>query len=473
MSASPPSETEPLLPHSEPTPLADTNETSSDPRLPKLLSVVAVASICRGISMYSRYDSFKYTPQFWFTAYLEMPGLTVNMELWSTFASLVVSFASVGWWSAFSDRRGRTPVIFLTLLGPVILDFVFLTIAKTSLHDDAISVGLIMEGLLGGFPTFIGVIHAYASDLSPSTFSRTVVFSALQATTFVFFIVGGYFGVLAEVISNALGLREGKNLAYSLGILLAAANLAYVHHSLPESLVPPVTEDLPPAPPNSTLKYVFAPFSTLLRKGPSRRRIFFLAGATFMYSYTLALGPKLAKYTSDQGHFSFLPRWVLLVIPHATAVATWLCIIPALASLVKRTYGDIEHSGRLLAKSLAQNSILLAAICTLAILIFGGVRSSPLFGIFFLLYPLSAAALPALYALAASYWLALGRGSELGALFGALSIWVSWGEYISFENTYPTGGGFEWTSFFLVISLLLLVPDGPPPQADSVEDTPV
>jgi hypothetical protein len=103
---------------------------------------------------------------------------------------------------------------------------------------------------------------------------------------------------------------------------------------------------------------------------------------------------------------------------------------------VKRTYGDSEKSGRLLAKSVAQNSILIAALCVLGIQIFGGPRSSLLYGIFFFLYPFSVGALPALYSLAASYFIALGRGSELGALFGALSIWVSWGEYISVSRLF-------------------------------------
>ncbi|KAJ7028096.1 hypothetical protein C8F04DRAFT_1120473 [Mycena alexandri] len=436
MPPSQPTETEPLLARSDPIPPNESEEALQDSlKLPKLLFVVAVASICRGISMYSRYESFRYSPQFWFTAWVELPGLTINMELWSTFASLVVSFASVGWWSAFSDRRGRKPVLFFSLLGPVILDFIFLTIAKSSLHDDAISVGLIIEGLLGGFPTFAAVVHAYASDLSPSTLSRTVMFGAIQAAAFIFFIVGGYFGVLADWASDLLGLRQGKNFAYSLGIILASSNLTYVYYTLPESLVPLQLEDLPPAA-NSTLQYIFAPFSTLLRKEPSRRKIFFLAASTVIYSWTLALGPNLVKSTSDAGYFSFLPRWLLVIIPSVAGVLTWLCIIPALASLVKRTYGDTETSGRLLAKSLAQNSVLLAALCTLGILIFGGVRSSPLYGLFFFLYPLSVGALPALYALAASYWLALGRGAELGALFGALSIWVSWGGYMSVSSIF-------------------------------------
>jgi hypothetical protein len=108
----------------------------------------------------------------------------------------------------------------------------------------------------------------------------------------------------------------------------------------------------------------------------------------------------------------------------------------ALASLVKSTYGDSEKSGRLLARSLAQNSILVAAVCSIGILVFGGPRSSLLYGIFFFVYPFSIGALPALYSLGASYFIALGRSAELGALFGALSIWVAWGELVSVSGIF-------------------------------------
>jgi MFS family permease len=91
----------------------------------------------------------------------------------------VVCFASIGWWSAFADRRGRKPVLFISLLGTVLLcvfvsswafftdfwsasDLILVAVARTSFRNDGVSIGLIVEGLLGGFPTFIGVVHACA-----------------------------------------------------------------------------------------------------------------------------------------------------------------------------------------------------------------------------------------------------------------------------------------------------------------------
>ncbi|KAF7373158.1 hypothetical protein MSAN_00523900 [Mycena sanguinolenta] len=252
-----------------------------------------------------------------------------------------------------------------------------------------------------------------------------------------------------------------------MSILLACMNLAYIYYALPESLAPHQIEN-PPPPQSSLLKYIFAPFLTLTRKGPSRGKVVLLASAIFMYSWTSAFAGKMVTFTSVKGYFSILPRWLLFVIPFVVNTLALLCIFPVLYSLVKRTYGDSEKLGRLLAKSLAQNSILIAAVCSIGIIVFKP-RSGPLYAIFFFAYPFSIGALPALYSLAASYFDALGRSAELGALFGALSIWVAWGEFFSYAylGDYDSSLDYrvQWTAFYLVISLLLLIPNGPPTQS--------
>ncbi|KAJ7875537.1 hypothetical protein B0H14DRAFT_2715626, partial [Mycena olivaceomarginata] len=371
----------------------------------------------------------------------------------STWASAVVCFASIGWWKAL----GRKPVLFISLLGTVLLDLILVAVARTSFRNDGVSIGLIVEGLLGGFPTFIGVVHAYASDVSPSPISRTIIFGGIQAILFVSFRVGAYLGSFAGLIFTG---NVHDTLGYALSIPLAFANLAYVYYNLPESLTLQRTENLP-HPQSTSLNYIFAPFTTLARKGPSRGKVVLLGFSIFVYSWTSAFAVKMVIFTSKQGFFHALPRWLLLIIPAAINIGTLLAVFPALASLVKSTYGDSEKSGRLLARSLAQNSILVAAVCSIGILVFGGPRSSLLYGIFFFVYPFSIGALPALYSLGASYFIALGRSAELGTLFGALSIWYGYPN----DNAYTLYYLVEWTAFYLVVSLLLLVPNGPPAES--------
>ncbi|KAJ6542908.1 hypothetical protein B0H19DRAFT_1239133 [Mycena capillaripes] len=431
-----PTETAPLLPSSDP----NTEENRSPglgeahpvhSKLLKLLFVVAIASICRGVSMFSRDMYHQTVPGSSFRLWVQLPGLTLRMEIWTMFASAVVSFISVGWWSTFGDRRGRKPVLIISLLGTLILDLMYLAFANTFVQEDGISLGLIIEGLLGGFPTFVGVVHAYASDISPNSLSRTAMFGVVQAVSFIFFRVGGYLGLLAHVSMPIY-------LGYSLSVVLTSAALAYIYRTLPESLTMPI-EHLPPQ--NSAVKYIVLPFSMFLRRGPSRRKVVLLAISIYMYSWTLAFGDKMVVFSTYHRYFPALPRWLLQLIPSVINLSTWLCILPVLASFLNRAYGDSLKSGRLLAKSVAQNSILIATFV---------------------------GALPALYSLAASYFVALGRGSELGALFGAVSIWVSWGEFISYtsldDGVYSLSYSLGWVAYPLVISLLFLVPDGPPTQ---------
>ncbi|KAF8185355.1 hypothetical protein K438DRAFT_1055101 [Mycena galopus ATCC 62051] len=162
-----------------------------------------------------------------------------------------------------------------------------------------------------------------------------------------------------------------------------------------------------------------------------------------MYSWTLVISSVFISDIEDSSNIPVIRRqngdvnihqrtfphysseWLLFVIPFVANIVTLLFIFPTLASLVKRTYGTSEKSGRLLARSLAQNPILIGALCSIGMVVFGGRRLGLLHALFFFVYPFSVGALAALYSLAASYFAAVGRGSELGALFGALSIWVT------------------------------------------------
>ncbi|KAK7035673.1 putative membrane protein C14C4.07 [Favolaschia claudopus] len=468
-------ETDPLLPRPRSTRSASELTTPEDGsgsrnerhKLYRLLLVVALASTCRGISMFSR-DFIISRPGPILDDWLQMPGYSIGLDLWSTWASAVVCFASIGWWSALSDRRGRIPILLVSLTGCVILDVVYAAVARKIFSHEGISIAIIIEGVLGGFPAFNAAVHAYASDVSGDAISRTVIFSVIQATYLIFLRCGGYLGWAIDKVLGST-THTSPEFTYFLSIPLAVANLYLIHRILPESLNQQQLQNSPPSQ-STLLQYIFSPFTTLARKGPSRGKVVLLAFATFFYCWTLAFGGKMVSFTSYQGYFRGLPRSLLLVIPLIINLSTLLGVIPALASFIQRTFtesdSDSEKSGRLLARSLAQNSVLLAAVCAIGILVFGGPRSSILYGIFFFTYPFSIGALPALYSLAASYFTALGRSREFGALFGALSIWATWGEFISYSAMTGSPGyltyAVDWTAFYLVVSLLFLVPNGPP-----------
>ncbi|KAJ7155079.1 hypothetical protein C8R46DRAFT_1227038 [Mycena filopes] len=329
-----------------------------------------------------------------------------------------------------------------------------------------LSLGLIIEGLLGGFVSYTAAIHAYAFDVASSPVSRPVLFAALNAISLAGFMLGAVIGKFSTV-----------TLAYVLAILIALPNLTFIYVFLPESLKPQQDAVQPALPQRSLLKSIVSPISVFYRGPGSRKHLPLFALAFYVYSLTSATDTGIASYDwADL--LPPLPRWFLITAPRALTLLTLLLLLPALAWLFQRRHGSSERAGLHLATSLAHHSLLLGAASATGILVFCinaysyPYRRGVLYPLFSIAYPFaSAVAQPALYALGASYLIALRRGGEVGELFGALAVWGALGENVSY-SIY--GGGtvtgphiFWWTSFFTVIALLLLLPD-PPPVGEEV-----
>ncbi|KAJ7022457.1 hypothetical protein C8F04DRAFT_1137977 [Mycena alexandri] len=473
-----PNETDPLLPRA-PTAVGK-------PSLLWLSPVVALASICRGISMFARYEHYQrtYCPEYpsnpypiacgRFVKWLELPSITVYMELWTMFAAFLVSFIAVGWWSALGDRRSRRLVLFCSILGAVVGDLSYLIVAATSpSRDDSrdlLSLGLIIEGLLGGFVVYNGAIHAYAFDVATSPLSRTVLFGVIDAISLVGFIVGAVIGKSTDL-----------TLAYILAILLALLNLAFIYALLPESLNQQQDLMAPAIPQRSILKSIVSPISVFYRGPNSSKYLPLFALAFYVYSLTSAMDTGISSYLW-QDLLPRLPRWFLITAPRAITLTTLLCILPTLAWFFKRKHGgSTERAGLQLATTLSHHAILAAAVSSIGVLVFC-LHAYPysrglLYPLFTITYSFTAVARPALYALGASYLVALGRKGQIGEFFGALSVWGALAEYVSY-SIYGIGSQiFGWSAFFLVITLMLLLPDPPPvieeeesPQAEIEAD---
>lgn len=379
--------------------------------------------------------------------------------MWALFASFVVSFISVGWWSELGDRKGRKIVLFCSIGGAMLIDLIYLIVANMSLHDDpqdTLSLGVIVDGLLGGFISYNAVVHAYTFDVAPTPLSRLLLFGVLDTLSMVGFIVGA-----------AIGNAASNSTAYILSVVFALLNLAFIYAVLPESLKPEDATHQTPHP-RPLLKSIVSPIFIFFRAG-SRKHLLLFAFAFYMYSLTSAMDTRVLMYTESMRFISWLPRWALLTLPRLLNVATFLCILPALAWHFKTKHGDTERASLRLATAVTQNSILLAVLACLGVLVFceppRGAHA--LYTLFVAVLPLTAGAGPALYALGGAYLLALGRRGEIGALFGALSLWGALAQHESFVM-YDDGSISFWLSTWLfIIALLLLVPDGP----SAAEDT--
>ncbi|KAJ6450396.1 hypothetical protein C8R45DRAFT_1043529 [Mycena sanguinolenta] len=455
--------------------------TDRKPSFVWLVPVVALASICRGVSMFARFEHYQKTfcpgyPCGWFAVWLELPSITVMIQTWGVWASFVVSFISVGWWSELGDRRGRKIVMLFSIIGTVFLDLIYFIVANTRLSredaQDALSAGLIVEGLLGGFAAYNGVVHAYAFDVARTSLSRPVLFGFVDALSFVGFAIGAIIGKFTHY-----------KISYIFSVVIAIANLGFIYVFLPESLQQQQRTTLR----RSVFKSVFSPISIFFRGARSSKYLPLFALAFYVYSLTSAMETSLLRFTESNNRLPGLPRWLLLVVPRVLDLVTLLCILPALAFFWQRKHGSTRAAGLQLALTLSQHSILVAATSCTVILVFCitvTVRAPTpydepklLYTLFAPLYPLGAAlARPALYALGSTVFAAAGRGGEIGVLFGALAVWGELGMYMSYSlytpnSLYPPNSVIFWFSaFFLVVTLMLLLPDPPPPLAQAGED---
>ncbi|GAA6048675.1 hypothetical protein JCM3770_002014 [Rhodotorula araucariae] len=144
----------------------------------------------------------------------------------------ILSSLTTGWWGAFSDRRGRKPVLLLALFGTVMMDTVFLLTVHYHhiLSYNFLFVGPLLDGLVGGFSTAQATVSAYLSDCTTPG-SRARVFSLLGGS-----LMGGF--ALGPLLGSALiTLSGGRVLApFYAALALHCAFVALLALVLPESL---------------------------------------------------------------------------------------------------------------------------------------------------------------------------------------------------------------------------------------------
>ncbi|KAJ3506973.1 hypothetical protein NMY22_g17078 [Coprinellus aureogranulatus] len=80
----------------------------------------------------------------------------------------VLSLLTTGWWGAFSDRHGRTTILCISIFGSLITDFTIMVVYyfSQSLPGNYwfVMVGVVLEGLFGGFSTALAANHAYIAE---------------------------------------------------------------------------------------------------------------------------------------------------------------------------------------------------------------------------------------------------------------------------------------------------------------------
>ncbi|GAA5864066.1 hypothetical protein JCM8547_005123 [Rhodosporidiobolus lusitaniae] len=143
----------------------------------------------------------------------------------------ILSSLTTGFWGAWSDRRGRRPVLVLALLGTVLMDITFLLTVNFHqiLSYYFLLLGPILDGLLGGYSTAQAATSAYLSDVTPSG-SRARIFSLLGGLMFVGIGFGPLLGSFLITYTGSALTPFYASLALHAGYFLLALGV------LPESL---------------------------------------------------------------------------------------------------------------------------------------------------------------------------------------------------------------------------------------------
>ncbi|KAI0268599.1 major facilitator superfamily domain-containing protein [Gloeopeniophorella convolvens] len=408
----------------------------------------------------------------------------------------ILSALTTGWLSHLSDILGRKRILALVMFGALFMDMVYILVSDTSSvfgrHAEAfIIVAPLVEGLLGAQSTYNGITHAYATDCTADG-SRAKIFATMQGMLNIGMASGPWLNGLI------LHLFVGTNTIslFVLAIVIALTNLVFVIFILPESL--PLSRRLPR--PQSTYDYqsqqqhkrvahritstarsvalqflrpatLFVPQKLEGRKG--RDWNLTLTGAA-LFIYVLSDQVYNLKYlyvkhvydwtTEQLGYYmSFL--WII-------RAANLLIILPAILTYFssKRKRATQNASPAHLASAIrfdrriAAISLFTDASAN-ALVAIAPTSSQPLFVFLTSLNSLTSGGNPALQSLAAVSLLAMGKGNEVGLVFGALGLAnavshiIAPGIYAAIYGatvaTYPKAM-FVMSAFLLYVAVSLL-----------------
>ncbi|KAF7320842.1 hypothetical protein HMN09_00170700 [Mycena chlorophos] len=357
----------------------------------------------------------------------------------------VLSSGSTGLWSQYGDVAGRKFVFYVSVLGFIAIESVFVVVsnpnsALASRGELFILLGPMLEGIAGGLSVFNGVVHAYVSDCSPDG-SRSRIFSIIQGMVFVGLAIGPW---VAGFLLNYTSMKVYSLFYISIGIQVALLGYIFV---FPESLrtkgPPPSLETAPAATHRRTIRGQFRRFVaafvspiTIFRPRQVERgtshvvdyNVTLMGLAMFLYITSTAVYP--IKYLYGRGTYEWDPQQLGYYL---SLVKLWICratnlffVLPLIVKYFKpktpitgaSTPEEIASELRF-DKHLAQGSLLMDACANIFMRI---STSEAAFVAASCMSAFTSGGNPALHSLGAVCLFALGYGDEAGKLFGAVGV---------------------------------------------------
>ncbi|CAA7267114.1 unnamed protein product [Cyclocybe aegerita] len=370
----------------------------------------------------------------------------------------VLSAISTGFWSRLGDAYGRKLILCTFLTGALLMEAVFVLVMRPNTFfgryaEQLILVGPVIEGFVGGLSTFNGVVHAYISDCTRHG-SRSKIFSTVQGMVFVGLATGPW---ICGKIFPPKGYHDGFFFG---SISLIAANILFVIFICPESRFPPPATDNTLSADQvsfknspllaiqrlfvnflSSLMLPISMFMPLRVPGSSRRNynmtlvglsLFLYIVSTGVYSAKYLYGKDVFKWTTAELGYYMSTLWISRAI-------NLLLFLPIVLSYLKpkstTAPGQSPNARDISAelnfdRYLASLSLFVDGLADSLVAITAS-RSQTVFYTLSCLSSFTSGGNPALHSLGAVCLHACGRGSEVGALFGALGVLSAIGHIIS------------------------------------------
>ncbi|KAI9507902.1 major facilitator superfamily domain-containing protein [Russula earlei] len=403
----------------------------------------------------------------------------------------ILSAVTTGWLSHMSDMFGRKQILLLSMFGALFMDFIYILVSDPSTlfgryGETFIVIAPLVEGILGAQSTYNGIVHAYITDCTPDG-SRAKIFSTMQAMLNIGMASGPWLnGIVLHAIAGTTTIS-----LFVLAIAIAVTNFAFVLFILPESLArsrrlshvrSPVDQNLQQQPKgvvrrigktlrNMSLQFLrpaalFVPSKLEGRRGRDWNLtltgvvLFLYMFADQAYNLKYLYVKHVYSWSTEQlGYYmSFL--WViravnlLIILPLILAYFDPKGGVPMKNATPTYIASAIRFDRRVAAVSLfmdASANVLIAISPT---------ASQALFVFLTSLNALTSGGHPAIQSLGAVSLRAMGKGNEMGLVFGALGL-LNAASHIVAPGTYAAIYGATVATFpkamFIVSAALLYI----------------
>ncbi|KAF8583728.1 MFS general substrate transporter [Ramaria rubella] len=362
----------------------------------------------------------------------------------------VLSIITAGYWGQISDAFGRKTVLSLILFGMTFHDIIYImvSIPNSVFKRHAwgfLVLGPVVEGSLGGLTTLHAAEHAFQADFAQSG-SRATVFAYFQGASYIALASGPQIaGIFLPPSADV------RTIMFYSGLACHVIGLCYALFILPESVSPEMMQiarhgrNSGSEPDRASIKTkekwarkirdaqqrLLAPLTIF---GPKRKpdggwdlNMTFLVIAQF--THLMSVGVVQVKFLYAQHKFAWSVQQLSYYISLLWILRAFhlLLLLPTIVRFIKPKplYGintsqalsqDMRFDYRI-----AQFSIFIDTMAYVLTTI-APAASAVLFVCFTSLSSFTAGVNPAIHSLAVSYLLAQDGGSNVGQMFGAMSM---------------------------------------------------